>query len=131
MLGCAGTPFEGLGGLGGTGTGTGGTGQGATGGCEPSMFMRVGLTTPSDVVARCGQPTSKESNTSGSTWIYDPNASVSSGDVLRDSCDEMTGIAYNLCIANLPKEISMTVHFDANGRLTDYTARETARPAAR
>ena len=126
VLACAGTPFQGLGGLGGTGTGTT-----TAGGCEPSMFIRVGLTKQQDVVARCGQPTSKQSNSKGSTWTYDPNATVSGGDVMRDSCEGLTGIAYNLCIVNVPAQISMTVQFDANGIVTDYQATESARPATR
>ena len=125
ILACAGTPLAGLGGFGGTGTG------GAAGGCEPSMFIRVGLTQQQDVVARCGQPTSKQSNTQGSTWIYDPDATVSGGDVMRDSCEGLTGIPYNVCILNVPKQISMTVQFDANGIVTDYNATQSARPARR
>ncbi len=123
-LGCAGTPFEGLGG--GIG-GAGGTTDGTVSGCEPGMFMQTGLTTQRDVIARCGQPTTKQSSSKGSTWIYDPNTDVSSGDVMRESCDKMTGVANTLCIANLPNKISMTVQFDARGVVTDYEATQSAR----
>ena len=41
----------------------------------------------------------------------------------------MSGVAYNLCVASLPAKLYMTVEFDRNGVVLDYTARKEARQA--
>lgn len=102
-------------------------GGSAAGACDPILFIREGVTTQSDVSARCGPPTTRQYTNSGTTWNYDPDAAVSTGDVLADSCEGMTGVAYNLCIASMPAKLYMNINFDRNGVVTDYTARKEAR----
>lgn len=112
LAGCAGVPL-----LGGN----------SAGACDPILFIREGSTTQNDVSARCGPPTSRQHSNSGTNWIYDPDISVSTGDVLATGCEGMTGNAYNLCIASLPAKLYMNINFDRNGIVTDYTARKEAR----
>lgn len=39
----------------------------------------------------------------------------------------MSGVAYQLCVASMPAKLYMTVEFDRNGVVMDYTARKEAR----
>ena len=118
LSGCAGTPLLG-----------GSSGGGASGGCDPILFIREGVTTDSDVSTRCGWPTYRERVDSGTIWTYDPDAAQSAGDMVAARCGEMSGVAYSLCVASLPAKLYMTVEFDRNGVVTDYTARKEPRQA--
>lgn len=118
LAGCQGMPF-----MGGAGGGA------AAGSCDPILFIREGVTTEEDVSSRCGWPTFRERTETGVTWTYDPDAVPSTGDMVAERCGQMSGVAYNVCVASLPAKLYMTVEFDRNGVVTDYTARKEARQA--
>lgn len=99
----------------------------SVGSCDPILFIREGTTTQTDISTRCGPPTTQERTSSGTTWIYNPDAAVSTADILVDSCEGMTGTAKSLCVASIPSKLFMNINFDRNGVVTDYTARKEAR----
>ena len=102
-------------------------GGNSAGPCDPILFIREGTTTQTDISTRCGLPTTQERTSSGSTWIYNPDAAVSTADILVDSCEGMTGTAKTLCVASVPDKLFMDINFDRNGVVTDYTARKEVR----
>ncbi|MFK7898542.1 MAG: hypothetical protein AB8G23_22100 [Myxococcota bacterium] len=102
-------------------------GTNTAGPCDPILFIREGTTTQADISARCGPPTTQERTSSGMTWIYNPDAAVSTADILVDSCEGMTGTAKTLCVASIPDKLFMNINFNANGVVTDYTARKEVR----
>ena len=105
-------------------------GTNSAGACDPILFIREGVTTQPTISARCGPPTTQERTSSGMTWIYNPDAAVSTADIFANSCEGMTGTAYNICVASVPSKLYMNINFDQRGVVTDYTARKEERQPA-
>jgi len=99
----------------------------SVGSCDPILFIREGVTSQSTISERCGPPTTQERTSSGMTWIYNPDATVSTVDLLASTCGGMTGAAYNICVASIPAKLYMNINFDQRGIVTDYTARKEER----